>query len=148
MENKPKKETTVPSVNRVTLIGHLGHDPELRYTPKGTPVLNFRMATSRRWRDRDSDEVKQRTEWHRVIVFGKRAEIVGEHAKKGGQLFVEGSLQTRDWTDSGGVKRYTTEVLANAVLLLGKKADVATPPVSEEELTASEPEVPEDDIPF
>src|SRR6185295_10235805 len=103
-----RKEATVPSINKVTLIGHLGHDPELRYTSKGTAVLNLRMATSRRWRDRDSDEVKERTEWHRVVLFGKRAETLGEYAKKGTQLYVEGSLQTRDWTDRDGVKRYTT----------------------------------------
>jgi single-strand DNA-binding protein len=138
----------VPSVNKVTLIGHLGHDPELRHTPKGTAVLNLRMATSRRWRDRDSEEVKERTEWHRVVFFGKRAETLGEYAKKGTQLYVEGSLQTRDWTDRDGVKRYTTEVLGRDALLLGKKADVVAPPTTEEVPVQGEAELPEDDIPF
>lgn len=140
----------MPSVNRVTLIGHLGHDPELRYTPKGTPVANIRMATTTRWRDRDSEEPKERTEWHRVVLFGKRAETLAEHAKKGAQLYVEGSLQTRDWTDREGVKRYTTEVLGRTVLMLGKRADVGAPTAAEEAPaeTAGEPELPEDDIPF
>jgi len=140
----------VPSVNKVTLIGHLGHNPELRYTPKGTPVLNFRMATTRRWKDRESEELNERTEWHRVVLFGKRAESLTEHAKKGAQLYVEGSLQTRDWTDREGVKRYTTEVLGRTVLMLGKRADVAAPPAAEEAPaeTEGEPELPEDDIPF
>lgn len=143
-----RKEATVPSVNKVTLIGHLGHDPELRFTPKGTPVLNVRMATTKRWKDRESNELNERTEWHRIVVFGKRAEILGDHAKKGAQLYVEGSLQTRDWTDREGVKRYTTEVLGNTVLLLGKKADVATPPAVDEAPAQGEPEVLQDDIPF
>ena len=148
METKSKKEGTVPSINSVTLIGHLGHDPELRYTPKGTAVLNFRMATTKRWKDRESDELKERTEWHRVVVFGKRAEILGEHAKKGGQVYVEGSLQTRDWTDREGVKRYTTEVLGTNVLLLGKRSDIAISPQTEEAPVQGEPDLPEDDIPF
>jgi len=142
----------VPSVNRVTLIGHLGHDPELRYTPKGTPVANIRIATTKRWTDRDSEERKERTEWHRIVLFGKRAETLAGHAKKGAQLYVEGSLQTRDWTDRDGVKRYTTEVLGQTVLMLGKRADVGAPPAAGElEVPAEaevEPELPEDDIPF
>lgn len=146
--NKERKETTVPSVNRVTLIGHLGHEPEVRYTPQGTAIVNFRMATTKRWKDRESGEPHERTEWHRVVVFGKRAEIIGEHAKKGAQLYVEGSLQTRDWTDREGIKRYTTEVLGQTVLMLGKKSDVVAPPAIEDAPVPSESEVPEDDIPF
>ena len=136
----------MPSVNRVTLIGHLGHDPEARYTPKGTPVANVRVATTRRWTDRVTDEKKERTEWHRIVVFGRRAETLCEYAKKGAQLYVEGSLQTREWTDGEGVKRYTTEVVGRTVLLLGKRAEAGSPPASEDP-PDSEPE-PDDDIPF
>lgn len=140
------KETTVPSVNRVTLIGHLGHEPEVRYTPKKTAVLNLRIATNRRWKDRESDELKERTDWHRVVVFGKHAEALAEHATKGAQLYVDGPLQTREWTDKDQVKRHTTEVVGRTVFLLGKKtADVGAPPATEE--PEGEPEPPED-IPF
>lgn len=141
------KEATVPSINRVTLIGHLGHDPEIRYTPKGTPVANIRIATSRRWTDRETNEPKEQTEWHRIVVFGKRAETIGEYAKKGAQLYVEGSLQTRDWTDREGVKRYTTEVVGRTVLMLGKRADVGAAPAADEPPAETDPE-PDEDIPF
>jgi single-strand DNA-binding protein len=137
------------SFNRVTLLGHLGHDPEVRRTSKGQAVTNFRMATTRRWRDAQSDERREATEWHRVVVFGKQAEIFGDRAVKGAVVFVEGSLQTRDWTDRDGVKRYTTEVTARLVQVLGKREQPVTePPASEEPPATQEPEVPEDDIPF
>ena len=139
----------MPSFNRVTLLGHLGHDPEVRRTSKGQAVTNFRMATTRRWRDAESGERREATEWHRVVVFGKQAEVFGDRAVKGALVFVEGSLQTRDWTDRDGVKRYTTEVSARLVQVLGKREHPVTePPTSEEPPAPQEPEVPEDDIPF
>ena len=113
------------SVNKVILIGNLGRDPELRYTASGTPVANFTMATSERWTDA-SGEKKERTEWHRIVVWAKQAEIVGEYLRKGKQVYIEGSLQTRDWTDREGNKRYTTEVRAQRVQMLGKPDDRQT----------------------
>ena len=137
------------SFNKALLLGHLGHDPEVRYTPKGTPVVNLRMATTKRWTDRESDEKRERTEWHRVVVFGKQAEFLTENVKKGAQIHVEGSLQTREWTDRDGNKRYTTEVLARQVLLLGKREtpDDIEPPAAVEPPADQEPEESED-IPF
>jgi single-strand DNA-binding protein len=137
----------VPSVNRVTLLGHLGHEPEIRYTPKGTPVVNARLATTRRWKDSDSGDQREHTEWHRVVVFGNGAKFLGEYAHKGAQVYVEGSLRTRDWTDRDGVKRFTTEVVALNVQLLGKKTEVAAPPATDGAPAQDEPEESED-IPF
>jgi len=135
------------SVNKVILIGNLGRDPELRYTASGTPVANFTMATSDRWTD-PSGEKKERTEWHRVVVWGKQAEICGEYLRKGKQVFVEGSLQTREWTDREGQKRYTTEVRAQRFQMLGRADDrPQAPPQGAEQV--AEPDVPfDDDIPF
>jgi single-strand DNA-binding protein len=99
------------SVNKVILVGNLGRDPEVRYTTSGTAVANFTMATTDRWNDQ-SGERKERTEWHRIVVWAKQAEIVGEYLRKGRQVYVEGSLQTREWTDREGNKRYTPEVRA------------------------------------
>ena len=139
----------MPNLNKVFLLGHLGHDPELRHTRKGTEVVNFGMATTKRWKDQDSGERMERTEWHRVVVFGQVAKFIGDYAKKGAQVHVEGSLQTREWTDKEGTKRYTTEVVGRQVQLLGKKETVdLKPPATEEPPTAETVEVPEDDIPF
>lgn len=141
----------MPNVNQVMLLGHLGHDPEVRRTPKGTAVSSFRMATTRRWKDRESGERRERTEWHRVVVFGGLAEVFGDRAAKGALVHVEGPLQTREWTDREGVKRYTTEILARRVQVLGKREQPVTPPPAVEEPPVDqEPEVaaPEEDIPF
>lgn len=139
----------MPSFNRVTLLGHLGHDPEVRRTSKGQAVTNFRMATTRHWRDAESGDRREATEWHRVVVFGRQAEVFGDRAVKGALVFVEGSLQTRDWIDRDGVKRYTTEVTARLVQALGKREHPVTePPASEDPPAPQEPEVPADDIPF
>ncbi|HXV78186.1 MAG TPA: single-stranded DNA-binding protein, partial [Candidatus Polarisedimenticolaceae bacterium] len=108
-------------VNKVILVGNLGRDPEVRYTQGGTPVANFPIATSERWYDQASGERKERTEWHRLVVFGKQAEIAGEYLRKGRQIFVEGSLQTREWTDRDGNKRYTTEVRVQNFQMLGSR---------------------------
>ena len=107
------------SVNKVILLGNLGADPEVRFTPGGQPVANFRMATTDSWMDKNSNQRQERTEWHRVVVWGKLAELCGEYLKKGRQCYVEGRLQTREWQDKDGQKRYTTEVVANQVVFLG-----------------------------
>jgi single-strand DNA-binding protein len=108
------------SVNKVILIGNLGKDPEVRFTPGGQAVANFSIATSDNWTDK-SGQKQERTEWHRIVVWGKQAELCGEYLKKGRQVYVEGRLQTREWTDKEGRKNYTTEVVANAVTFLGAR---------------------------
>lgn len=105
-------------VNKVILIGNLGADPEVRFTPGGQAVANFRIATSETWNDKNGQK-QERTEWHRIVVWGKLAELCGEYLKKGRQCFVEGRLQTREWTDKENKKNYTTEVVANSVVFLG-----------------------------
>ncbi|MFC3396622.1 single-stranded DNA-binding protein SSB1 [Brenneria rubrifaciens] len=100
-------------VNKVILVGHLGQDPEVRYMPNGGAVANITLATSESWRDKQTGEQKEKTEWHRVVLFGKLAEVAGEYLRKGSQVYIEGSLQTRKWTDQAGADRYTTEVVVN-----------------------------------
>jgi single-strand DNA-binding protein len=106
-------------INKVILIGNLGKDPEVRFTPGGQAVANFNIATSESWNDKTSGQKVEKTEWHRIVVWGKLAELCGEYLKKGRQCYVEGRLQTREWTDKEGVKKYTTEVVANTVQFLG-----------------------------
>ncbi|WJV53239.1 single-stranded DNA-binding protein [Prodigiosinella aquatilis] len=100
-------------VNKVILLGHLGQDPEVRYMPNGGAVANITLATSEAWRDKQTGEQKEKTEWHRVVLFGKLAEVAGEYLRKGSQVYIEGQLQTRKWTDQSGQDRYTTEVVVN-----------------------------------
>ncbi|WP_068445135.1 single-stranded DNA-binding protein [Providencia heimbachae] len=100
-------------VNKVILIGNLGQDVEIRYMPNGGAVANLTLATSESWRDKQSGEMREKTEWHRVCIFGKLAEVAGEYLKKGSQVYIEGSLQTRKWQDQSGQDRYTTEVVVN-----------------------------------
>ena len=107
-------------VNKVTLIGNLGNDPEVRYGASGNAVANVSLATTESWRDKDSGEQQEKTEWHRVVFFGKLAEIVGEYLKKGRQVYVEGRLQTNKWQDKEGNDRYSTEIVANDVKFLSK----------------------------
>jgi single-strand DNA-binding protein len=139
------------SVNKVILIGNLGRDPEIRYTANGTPVANFTMATTDRWTDA-SGERKERTEWHRVVVWSKQAEIVSEYLRKGRQVYVEGSLQTREWTDREGNKRTTTEIRAQRVQMLGGRPEEREPAEAPAERVSqvAEPEssYDEDDVPF
>ena len=137
------------SVNKVILLGNLGRDPEVRFTQGGTPVANFTMATTDRWSD-PSGEKKEKTEWHRIVVWGKQAEIAGEYLRKGRPVFVEGSLQTREWTDREGNKRYTTEVRAQRLQLLGRPDDrgAAAGPAPAEEMGEPAGGFAEDDIPF
>jgi single-strand DNA-binding protein len=136
-------------VNKVLLIGNLGRDPEVRYTTGGTPVANFTLATTERWSDPTSGEKKEKTEWHRIVVWGKQAEIAGEYLRKGRQVFVEGSLQTREWTDREGNKRYSTEVRAQRFQMLGRPGEApAGAPAEPPPAAESEPGFAEDDIPF
>ncbi|EPN9162972.1 single-stranded DNA-binding protein [Escherichia coli] len=100
-------------VNKVILVGNLGQDPEVRYMPNGGAVANITLATSESWRDKQSGEQKEVTEWHRVVLFGKLAEVAGEYLRKGSQVYIEGQLRTRKWQDQGGQDRYTTEVVVN-----------------------------------
>lgn len=100
-------------INKVILVGNLGQDPEVRYLPNGGAVTNISVATSETWKDKQTGEQKDRTEWHRVVIFGKLAEIAGEYLKKGSQVYIEGQLQTRKWQDQSGQDRYTTEVVVN-----------------------------------
>lgn len=113
------------SVNKVILLGRLGADPEIRFTPGGQAVANFRMATSETWTDKNQQR-QERTEWHRVVVWGKLAELCGEYLKKGRQVYVEGRLQTREWQDRDGQRRFTTEIVANQVVFLGGRGEGAS----------------------
>lgn len=106
-------------VNKVILIGNLGNDPEIRYTAGGAAVANISLATAESWKDKETGEQQERTEWHRVVFFGKLAEIVGEYLRKGSQVYVEGRLQTRKWQDKEGKDRYTTEIVASEMQMLG-----------------------------
>ena len=109
------------SVNKVILIGNLGRDPEVRYTPNGSAVCNISLATTRNWKDKNSGEKMEETEWHRVVFFDRLAEIAGEYLKKGRPVYVEGRLKTRKWTDKDGVEKYTTEIVADQMQLLGSR---------------------------
>ena len=109
-------------VNKVILIGNLGADPEVRSTGGGTPVTNFRLATSETYKTREGQR-ETRTEWHRVVTFGKLAEICGQYLKKGKQIYIEGRIQTREWEDQTGNKRWTTEVVANQMVMLGRAGE-------------------------
>jgi single-strand DNA-binding protein len=109
------------SVNKVILIGNLGKDPEVRYAPSGSAICNVTLATSRQWKDKTSGEKQEETEWHRVVFYDRLAEIAGEYLKKGRPVYVEGRLKTRKWTDKEGVEKYTTEIVADQMQLLGSR---------------------------
>ncbi|WP_118986602.1 single-stranded DNA-binding protein [Photorhabdus sp. CRCIA-P01] len=116
-------------INKVILIGNLGQDPEVRYMPNGGAVTNITLATSESWRDKQTGEMKEKTEWHRVVLFGKLAEVAGEYLRKGSQVYIEGALQTRKWQDQNGQERYTTEVVVNmggTMQMLGGRAGGGT----------------------
>ena len=108
-------------INKVILIGNLGGDPEVRYTPSGVAVAQFNIATSEEWKDKDSGEKRERTEWHRIVAWRRLGEICGEYLSKGQQVYVEGRIQTNTWEDKEGNKRYTTEIIANTVQFLGRR---------------------------
>lgn len=107
------------SVNKVILVGNLGKDPEVRYLPDGGAVVNLSLATTSNWRDKTSGEKREETEWHRVVMYGRLAEIAGEYCRKGRSIYVEGRLKTRKWQDQSGVDKYTTEIVADQMQLLG-----------------------------
>jgi single-strand DNA-binding protein len=109
------------SVNKVILIGNLGQDPEVRYMPNGNAVANITVATTETWKDRNTGENQERTEWHRVVLFRRLAEIAGEYLKKGAKVYLEGKLQTRKWQDQNGQDRYTTEVIADQMQMLDSR---------------------------
>lgn len=111
------------SVNKVILIGNLGKDPEMRYMPSGEAIANFSVATSETWNDKASGDKKEQTEWHRVVFFGRTAEVVGQYVKKGSKIYVEGRLQTRKWQDKEGQDRYTTEVRGDVMRMLDKRGE-------------------------
>jgi single-strand DNA-binding protein len=151
-------------VNKVTLIGNLGADPEIRYTANGSAVANVRLATAESWRDKETGDQQERTEWHRVVFFSRLAEIVGEYLKKGAQVYIEGRLQTRKWQDRDGNDRYTTEIVANEMQMLGGRSSGRSEDEgrrannsdsssdTEQNMTRNSPEPPlddfDDDIPF
>jgi single-strand DNA-binding protein len=110
------------SVNKVILVGNLGRDPETRYAPEGSAITNISIATTEQWKDKASGEKQERTEWHRVVFFNRLAEIAGEYLKKGSQVYVEGALRTRKWQDKEGKERYTTEIVAERMQMLGSRS--------------------------
>ena len=143
-------------VNKAIILGNLGRDPELRYTQNGTAVANFSIATTERWNDRDGQR-QEHTEWHRVVAWGKLAEICGQYLTKGKQIYIEGSIRTRQWEDRDGNTRYTTEIRANNMLMLGRAGDsdfVDQPPMDQPSPAgdagpdAVTDAVTDDDIPF
>ncbi len=149
-------------INKVILVGNLGQDPEIRYTPGGMAVANISIATTDSWKDKQTGEQQEKTEWHRVVFFSRLAEIAGEYLKKGSQVYIEGRLQTRKWKDQGGQDRYTTEIVANEMQMLGsrgKGAGVAPQNDYNQSRSASKPATQsspapagfddfDDDIPF
>lgn len=153
-------------VNKVILIGNLGNDPEIRYTPSGSAVANVSLATTETWRDKQTGELQDRTEWHRVVFFNRLAEIVGEYLHKGSKVYVEGSLRTRKWQDKNGNDRYTTEIIASEMHILDNRSgnsggnshkasestEHSTQTDQPKEQTPANPEksadIPDDDIPF
>ncbi|ENY2601954.1 single-stranded DNA-binding protein [Salmonella enterica] len=152
-------------VNKVILVGNLGQDPEVRYMPNGGAVANITLATSESWRDKQTGEMKEQTEWHRVVLFGKLAEVAGEYLRKGSQVYIEGQLRTRKWTDQAGVEKYTTEVVVNVggtMQMLGGRPQNAAQPDNKSQsqpqpqpqstgaapAAGNEPPPFDDDIPF
>jgi single-strand DNA-binding protein len=127
------------SVNKVIVVGNLGRDPETRYMPDGAAITNVSVATSFQWTDKASGEKKEETEWHRVVFRGKLAEIAGEYLKKGSQVYVEGRLRTRKWQDKDGQERYTTEIMATEMKMLGSRAGSGEPREAPAESRAAEP---------
>lgn len=121
----------VRGINKVVLVGRLGKDPEVRYIPNGGAVANLQVATSESWRDKQTGEMREQTEWHRVVLFGKLAEVAGEYLRKGAQVYIEGQLRTRSWDDNNGVTRYITEILVKTtgtMQMLGRAAGAQIQP--------------------
>ncbi len=143
------------SVNKVILIGNLGKDPEVRYTPNGLAVANITIATTEAWKDKTSGEAQEKTEWHRVVMYNRLAEITGEYLRKGSKVFIEGRLQTRKWQDkTSGQDRYTTEIVADTLEMLGKSNNTSSDsPAATQDKAVEAPQTEavdsfDDDIPF
>lgn len=148
-------------VNKVILVGNLGRDPEVRYSPSGAAIANVTIATTEGWKDKQTGEMQERTEWHRIVFFSRLAEIAGEYLRKGSQIYVEGRLQTRKWQDKDGQDRYTTEIVANEMQMLGGRGggssqasdssaqfDQSQPSAPSSKPAAKEFDDFDDDIPF
>lgn len=149
-------------INKAIVLGRLARDPEVRYTSDGTAIANFTVATSEEWKDRNTGEKKERTEWHRIVAFRRLGEICGEYLSKGRQVYIEGRIQTREWEDRDGNKRYTTEIVANQMQMLGgRDANRASAPPRQQTSASGSygasnvpgddtppPGAPDDDIPF
>src|ERR671918_2861213 len=129
------------SVNKVIIVGNLGADPETKYLPSGDAVTNIRVATTDRWKDKTSGEMKEATEWHRIAFFGRLATIAGEYLKKGSQVYVEGSLRTRKWQDKEGQDRYSTEIRGDVMQMLGRR-EGSGEPIAERAESRAEPKPP------
>lgn len=127
------------SVNKVILIGNVGRDPETRYMPSGDAIVNLSLATTDTWKDKNGEK-QERTEWHRVAFFGKTAEIAGQYLRKGSQVYIEGRLQTRKWTDKEGQERYTTEIVADRMQMLGSRGGGGDAPMDREPASGAAPE--------
>jgi single-strand DNA-binding protein len=148
------------SVNKVIILGNVGQDPEPRYQPSGSAIVNLRVATSRNWKDKQTGEKREQTEWHTIVFFDRLAEIAAEYLRKGSPVYVEGRLQTRKWTDKEGKERWSTEVIATEMQLLGSRSDRAGAPGGGESARPAAAAAPggqggradagefEDDIPF
>lgn len=144
-------------VNKVILVGNLGNDPEVRYSGQGAAIANLSIATSESWKDKNTGEQQERTEWHRVVMFNRLGEIAGEYLRKGSKVYIEGKLQTRKWQDQSGADRYTTEIVANEMQMLDRKQDGSgnrPPPRGNPNPPAQQQQAPQpsndfdDDIPF
>ena len=142
-------------VNKVILVGNLGQKPDMKYTQSNTAVANLSLATSESWKDKDSGDLKTKTEWHRVVYFGKLAEIAEQYLDKGSKVYIEGKLQTRKWQDQAGNDRYTTEVLGQELTMLDSRSDSSgssfennNSTMSEEDVNQDNGEFSEEDIPF
>ena len=135
------------SVNKVVLVGHLGGDPETRFLPSGAAVANFNLATNESWKDTNG-EFQDKTEWHRCVMFGKSAELAGDLLKKGQLAYIEGKLQTRNWEDKDGVKRYTTEVVCDMFTMLGRKIDSAETQERPKPNESEDSPLEDDDLPL
>ena len=141
------------SINKVILIGNIGQDPEVRYMPNGNAVANITIATSETWKDKNTSTNQEKTEWHRIILFRRLAEIAGEYLKKGAKIYIEGKLQTRKWQDQNGADRYTTEIVADQLQMLDTRNHSSAPAASQGNYNQAPAAAPmpddyDDDIPF
>lgn len=143
LPNFNSKEFDMAGINKVILIGNLGKDPELRYTPNSQAVASFSLATTEKWKDKDG-QAQERTEWHNIVAWGKQAEICKEYLKKGSPVYVEGRIQHRSYDDKEGNKRYITEIVARSIQMLGRKGDAKEEPLSQD----LEGSAADEDLPF